>query len=102
MSRPLKVYYCNDCGFRMPLYYKKGAPFRDEHWHTCYHCKSKNIISQTETWDFHREKAAKLAVTRAQLDQLRRNARTWQNNPTIPGRTANQNQSGEFWQFCSD
>ena len=77
MSRALKVYYCNDCGCRMPLYYKKDQSFRDEHWHFCFRCKSKNIISQVEQWDYHREKAAQRAVTREQLDGLRNSAALW-------------------------
>ncbi len=75
--RPLKVYYCNDCGTRMPLYYKEGNPFRNPTWRKCHNCGGSNIQDQVEVWDWIREQRAKSAVTKKQLDNVRRNAILW-------------------------
>ena len=75
--RPLKVYYCNECGCRMPLYYKKEQPVRDDTWHRCYKWKSSNITSQMEVWDWEREQRAKEAENREQLAKIRSSATRW-------------------------
>ncbi len=76
-QRPLKVYYCNDCGTRMPLYYKKDQPVRDDTWHRCYKCKGTNIHYQVEVWDWNREQLAKEALNTDQLLQIRKSAVLW-------------------------
>lgn len=80
MSKPLKVYYCRDCGTRMPLYYKKDQPYRDDEWKFCIECKSRNIIYQKEVWDYKREQAAKNADTLAQKSAVQRSAKLWGND----------------------
>lgn len=75
--RPLKVYYCNDCGCRMPLYYKKDQPVRDDTWRRCYKCKSSNITSQIEVWDWEREELAKEAANQEALAKIRSSATLW-------------------------
>lgn len=77
MSKPLKVYYCRDCGTRMPLYYKKDQPYRDDEWKFCISCKSRNIFFQKEVWDYHREQAAKNAHTREQRNDMQISATLW-------------------------
>lgn len=76
-QRPLKVYYCNDCGTRMPLYYKKEQPVRDDTWHRCYKCKGSNITYQVEVWDWEREQRAKEAMNQDQLASIRASASLW-------------------------
>lgn len=80
MSKPLKVYYCRDCGTRMPLYYKKDQPYRDDDWKFCITCKSRNIIYQKEVWDYKREQAAKNAETLMQKSAVQRSAKLWGND----------------------
>lgn len=77
MERPIKVYYCNQCGTRMPLYYKKDQPVRNDTWHRCYKCKGTNIQYQMEVWDWDREELAKNAVDTDQLFKIRRSAVLW-------------------------
>ncbi len=77
MSKPLKVYYCRDCGKRMPLYYKKEHPYRDDEWSFCIGCKSKNLFFQKEVWDYKREEAAKNAHTREQKTSVQGSAVLW-------------------------
>ena len=74
MGKPLKVYYCNKCGTRMPLYYKEEKGFRDDNWKYCISCKSPDIQSQIEEWDTHREMAAKRADTLQAKVDVRRSA----------------------------
>lgn len=80
MSKPLKVYYCRDCGTRMPLYYKKDQPYRDDEWGCCILCKSRNVFYQKEVWDFIREQTAKNALTKEQKLSLQRTAALWKND----------------------
>ena len=96
MAKPLKVYYCCDCGCRMPLYYKKDAPYRDEVWHRCYYCHSTNLECQVEEWNYHREKTAKNADTSMQRENIKKSAKLWSENAdqkTIGG-TSNNGYSG--------
>ena len=95
MAKPLKVYYCCDCGCRMPLYYKKDAPYRDEAWHHCYACNSTNLESQVEQWDYYREKIAKNAVTRMQLDNLKHSAKQYSGYlPQNPAESTSRHYNG--------
>lgn len=80
MSKPLKVYYCLDCGYRMPLYYKKDAPFRDEVWHHCYECHGTNLECQVEEWNYNREKIAANAVTLIQRENIKKSAKFYSVN----------------------
>ncbi len=80
MSKPLKVYYCRDCGTRMPLYYKKDQPYRDDEWRFCIACKSRNVIYQKEVWDYKRELAAKNAYSREQKIAVHGSAVLWDEN----------------------
>ena len=77
MSKPLKVYYCRDCGTRMPLYYKKEQPYRDDEWKYCISCKSRHLCYQKEVWDYKREQAANDALTREQKIAVQTSAVLW-------------------------
>ncbi|WP_146778657.1 hypothetical protein [Acidithiobacillus ferridurans] len=77
MSKPLKVYYCRDCGTRMPLYYKKEQPYRDDEWKYCISCKSRHLFYQKEVWDYKREQAANDALTREQKVAVQTSAVLW-------------------------
>ena len=90
MKKPLKVYYCLDCGCRMPLYYKKDARFRDDLWHHCFSCGKTNLDVQIEEWDYEREKMAKDAVTPEQRRYIRQSARIYAGDPSqyVPAETS--------------
>lgn len=77
MSKALKVYYCRDCGTRMPLYYKKDQPFRDDNWKYCISCNSMNLFTQTEVWDYKREQTAQKASTPEQKNAVLHSAELW-------------------------
>ncbi|WP_031410239.1 hypothetical protein [Thiomonas sp. FB-Cd] len=80
-QKPLKVYYCRNCGMRMPLYYKKDAPYRDENWTHCYRCHGTNLVSQVEAWDPRRENAVNAMCTADTLPKMMQSAKLM-NPPT--------------------
>ncbi len=80
MYKPLKVYYCRECGTRMPLYYKKESPYRDDERKSCIACMSRNIFYQKEVWDFRREQDAKNALTKQQKLAIQSSAVLWRHD----------------------
>jgi len=72
--RPLKVYYCRSCGMRMPQYYKKDEPYRDENWWFCIRCRRTDILWQVEAWNPQRENAVSQMCTLDTLQEMMQSA----------------------------
>jgi len=93
--KPIKVFYCRHCGMRMPLYYRKDAPFRDEHWHHCYRCHGTDLVSQVEAWDPRRENAVNRMCTVETLPKMMRSATLL--NPPTPMQQAPRSAQQQSW-----
>ena len=74
---PLKVYYCRSCMHRMPLYYRKGEPFRNDELHYCTECYSHDLVYQIEKWIKVREELWGKLWLRADKENFRLSAPLW-------------------------
>lgn len=88
--KPLKVYYCRSCGMRMPQYYRKDEPYRDESWWRCIRCDSTDLLLQVEAWNHQRENAIKPMSTPETLQERMQSAELME--PPAP--SAPQRQQG--------
>jgi len=88
--KPLKVYYCRSCGMRMPQYYRKDEPYRDESWWRCIRCDSTDLLLQVEAWNHQRENAIKPMSTPETLQDRMQSAELME--PPAP--SAPQRQQG--------
>jgi cell division protein FtsN len=79
----------------MPLYYRKDAPFRDEHWHHCYRCHGTDLVSQVEAWDPRRENAVNAMCTAETLPKMMQSATLL--NPPTPMQQAPRSAPQQPW-----